>query len=234
MKEWSLVVLAYLLGLSRFFTMSAALDTGSAFEGMGAAREATYACLAEPALFLGFLAMARATGSASLSGFLGPDLALAWDGAAASLVLVGAGLFIVLLAENSRIPIDDPNTHLELTMIHEVMVLDHGGPDLALILYGAALKLWVLGALVVGLVVPVRSGVAWLDVLAATAGMVLLVYAIVGTSDHGWTSGRTLGTFAASVALLASFVVIEQRSSAPLLPWPYTASGSSRISQASQ
>ena len=91
------VALAYLLGLARFFTMAAALDTGSAFEGMGAAREATFACLAEPALFLGFLALVKATGSTSLSGFLGPDLVDAWSATGASMVLVAAGLFIVML-----------------------------------------------------------------------------------------------------------------------------------------
>jgi formate hydrogenlyase subunit 4 len=122
--------LTYLFGLSRFFTVAAALDTGSAFEGMGGAREATFACLAEPALVLGLLALARTTGSLSLSGMLGPDLRLAWAHQAASLVLVAVALFAVLLAENSRIPVDDPNTHLELTMIHEVMVLDHSGPAL--------------------------------------------------------------------------------------------------------
>ena len=122
------IVLAYVLGLARYFTMAAALDTGSSFEGMGAAREATFACLAEPAFILGLLAVARATGSLSLSGFLGPAIGHIWSVAGASLVLVAAGLLLVLLAENSRIPVDDPSTHLELTMVHEVMVLDHGGP----------------------------------------------------------------------------------------------------------
>jgi len=72
--------------------------------------------------------------------------------------LAAAALFIVFLAENSRIPVDDPNTHLELTMIHEVMVLDHGGPDLAFIQYGAALKLWIFGSLVAGLFAPQAAG----------------------------------------------------------------------------
>ena len=86
------LVLAYLLGLSRFFTMAAALDTGSAFEGMGAAREATFACLAEPAFILGLLALARAAGALSLSGFLGPTVAETWPVAGPSFVLVAASL----------------------------------------------------------------------------------------------------------------------------------------------
>jgi formate hydrogenlyase subunit 4 len=150
------ILFAYLLGLARFFTVLAALDTGSAFEGMGAAREVTFASLAEPALFLSLVVLARATGSLSLSGMLGPELSVAWRHAAPALVLAAIALFVVALAENSRIPVDDPNTHLELTMIHEVMVLDHSGPDLALILYGAALKFFLFGALFTRIVLGFR------------------------------------------------------------------------------
>jgi formate hydrogenlyase subunit 4 len=159
------ILFAYLLGLARFFTALAALDTGSSFEGMGAAREVTFASLAEPALFLVLVVLARATGTLSLSGMLGPDLATAWGTAAPALVLAAIALFVVALAENSRIPVDDPNTHLELTMIHEVMVLDHSGPDLALILYGASLKLFLFGALFTRLVLGFRFD----GVLAAEA-----------------------------------------------------------------
>jgi formate hydrogenlyase subunit 4 len=166
------VLFVYLLAASRFVTVIAALDTGSSFEGMGASREVTFATLAEPALLLGLVAVARITGSLSLSTMLGSMTGQAWVEAVPALTLVAGALLVVFLAENGRIPVDDPATHLELTMIHEVMILDHGGPDLAMILYGSALKLWLLGALVVGLVVPVRSGLLWLDLLAATAGMV--------------------------------------------------------------
>ncbi|WP_242341352.1 MULTISPECIES: respiratory chain complex I subunit 1 family protein [Anaeromyxobacter] len=146
------VLFAYLLGLARFATALAALDTGSAFEGMGAAREVTFASLAEPALFLCLLVLARATGTLSLSGMLGPALPGAWGSAGPALLLAAIAVFVIALAENSRIPVDDPNTHLELTMIHEVMVLDHGGPDLAFILYGASLKLFLFGAILSRLV----------------------------------------------------------------------------------
>ncbi|RMF43759.1 MAG: hydrogenase [Planctomycetota bacterium] len=146
------VILAvYLLGLGRFFTMGAALDTGSAFEGMGSAREATFACLAEPVLFIGLLVLAKLTGSFSMIDVLGDGVAEAWSGATVALLLVLVSWFVVLLVENSRIPFDDPNTHLELTMIHEVMVLDHSGPALGMILYGASLKLFVFAALLVRL-----------------------------------------------------------------------------------
>jgi formate hydrogenlyase subunit 4 len=171
------LVLAYLLGLSRFFTMMAALDTGSAFEGMGAAREATFACLAEPAFILGLLGVARATGSISLSGLFGPQVAEVWSTAGPTFVLVAAGLFVVMLAENCRIPVDDPNTHLELTMIHEVMVLDHGGPALGFILYGASIKLFVFAAMLIRLIIPVAEP-GWLVWIALASGIVLISIAI--------------------------------------------------------
>lgn len=158
-----LVLFAYLFGLGRFFTMSAALDTGSAFEGMGAAREAAFSCLAEPALFLGLIALAQHSESLSLSTMLGGALAGKWQGAPSVYVLVVAALFVVALAENSRIPVDDPNTHLELTMIHEVMVLDHSGPALGMISFGAAMKLFVLGAIVVRAALPFGTGNPWSD-----------------------------------------------------------------------
>ncbi len=149
-----LVAFAGLLGLGRFALVLAAMDTGSSFEGMGASREVTVAAFAEPALFLCFTVLVLATGQLDLSGMLGPSLATAWPLAAPSLVLAAISLFIVTLAETCRVPVDDPLTHLELTMIHEVMVLDHSGPDLAMILYGGALKLALFGCLVAGVLVP--------------------------------------------------------------------------------
>lgn len=158
-----LILLAYLLALGRFFTASAALDTGSPFEGMGAAREVTYACLAEPALFLGLMVLAKLSGQMRLAALLDGHMASQWTAAGASLVLVVLSWCIVLLVENCRIPFDDPNTHLELTMIHEVMVLDHSGPAFGLILYGAALKLFLFSALLVRIVLPASTGSVWLD-----------------------------------------------------------------------
>lgn len=173
-----LILFAYLFGLGRFFTVAAALDTGSAFEGMGGAREVTFSCLAEPALFFALLVLVRSSGSLALGGMLGSSLASGWGSSGASLVLITVSLFIVLLAENSRIPVDDPNTHLELTMIHEVMVLDHGGPAFGMILYGAALKLFVLGALIVGIVVPYHGGDPAIGWALFTGGMIALAILI--------------------------------------------------------
>jgi formate hydrogenlyase subunit 4 len=171
-------LMAALLGLARFVTVTAALDTGSSFEGMGAAREVTFSALAEPALFLGFVSLVRSTGGLDLTHLLGAGLAGAWQSDGAALLLVALAIFVVALAENARLPVDDPATHLELTMIHEVMVLDHSGPDLALIQYGAALKLYLFGALVVKLALGARFADPSLAFVAFLAGQLVFAVAI--------------------------------------------------------
>jgi len=179
-----LVAFAGLLALGRFALVLAGLDTGSSFEGMGASREVTVAAFAEPALLLSFTVLVLATGSLSLGGMLGPPLAQAWAVALPSLVLTGASLFMLLLAENSRVPVDDPATHLELTMIHEVIVLDHSGPDLALILYAGALKFALFATLVVGVLVPLGRldpRVAGAVLLAGLALIAVLVGVVEAT-----------------------------------------------------
>jgi formate hydrogenlyase subunit 4 len=158
-----MILFAYLFGLARFFTTSAALDTGSPFEGMGAAREVTYACLVEPTLFFALVTLARMSKSMSLTTMFTYPSFQVWLGSGAVLLLLANALFIALLAENCRIPFDDPTTHLELTMIHEVMVLDHSGPAFGMILYGAALKLLVLGALFTNIILPFKTGNLFFD-----------------------------------------------------------------------
>ena len=173
-----LIVLAGLLALGRFATVLAALDTGSSFEGMGASREMHFAALGEPALLLALATLAHATNSLSLTPIYRAIDATAWIGALPTFALTAMTLVVLMLVENTRIPVDDPTTHLELTMIHEVMVLDHGGPDLGFIHYAAALKFWIIGSLLVGLVVPVRSVDFWLDLTAMLAGMAALAVAV--------------------------------------------------------
>ncbi|MDR3641611.1 MAG: NADH-quinone oxidoreductase subunit H [Humidesulfovibrio sp.] len=162
--EGDLFLFAGLMSLGRFATAAAALDTGSSFEGMGASREMQFAVPAELAQILGFVALAQATGAYSLAEMLARlDLAR-WQIFGPVLALTATALFLVLLAETCRIPVDDPNTHLELTMIHEVMVLDHSGPDFAFILYGQGVKIWTLGAILTGVLIPARG-----DALSAAA-----------------------------------------------------------------
>jgi len=161
------VLMLYLLALARFATSWAAMETGSAFEGMGAAREVSYAVLSEAAIIAAMLALSVQTGSVSLATMLVPSVGT-------SAVLLAAGLFTVLLAENCRVPFDDPATHLELTMIHEVMVLDHSGPPLAAILHGASVKLLLFAVLLTQAVLPMGL----FSPLTATALLVLGVLVV--------------------------------------------------------
>jgi formate hydrogenlyase subunit 4 len=172
------VVFAYLLGLGRFFTMAAALDTGSSFEGMGASREAAFSALAEPALFLSMAILCVPARSATFADAFGELPWTTWGFEHPTYLAAALSLFAVLLAENSRIPVDDPNTHLELTMVHEVMVLDHGGPDLGFILYGSSVKLFVIGALLVHILLPIPTGGGWRGVallLGGEIGLAMLI-----------------------------------------------------------
>jgi formate hydrogenlyase subunit 4 len=204
-----LILFAYLFGLARFFTVSAALDTGSAFEGMGGAREATFSCLAEPALLLGLMVLVKRTTSLSLTTMLGPAVPGEWRSAGAALVLVVVSLFVVLLAENCRVPVDDPNTHLELTMIHEVMVLDHSGPAFGMILYGAALKLFVLGAIIVGIALPFRTGAFVLDLSLFLLGM-LLLSVVIGVVESTMARLRMhqIPSLLVAACLLSAFAIL--------------------------
>jgi formate hydrogenlyase subunit 4 len=170
-----LILFAYILALSRFFTVIGALDTASSFEGMGASREVTFSALAEPAFLLALTAVAKLTDHFSLSRMFSALSLETWTHETATLLFSSAAMLIVVLVENCRMPVDDPNTHLELTMIHEVMILDNSGPDLALILYSAAIKLWLFSALIVNLVVPVHVPVISVVGILATAILIGII-----------------------------------------------------------
>lgn len=173
------VAFAYTLALGRFVIVLAALDTGSSFEGMGASREVTFATLVEFGLFVVFAALAVATRQLSLSDMLiGPELRDLWSSSGPALAMIIGALFVLMLAEGSRSPVDDPTTHLELTMIHEVIVLDHSGRELAMILYAHALKLAVFGTLLVGVVLPASNAPDAINFGMLMAGLFLLGIAI--------------------------------------------------------
>ena len=202
----------YLLGTGRFFTVLGALDTGSAFEGMGASREVQFSALVEPIVFvvLGFLVLL--TGETSFA-LLSGCAAGSWLAHPVPLALAGLAFFAILLSENCRVPFDDPETHLELTMIHEAMILDNAGPDLAYILYGAALKFTVLAAFFVALLlprlgaaaVPVRGLVLLAGVLA-TGVLVGVVESIMARMRFLKTPQVLLGAF--MIALLAILLFV--------------------------
>lgn len=150
-------VLLGFFALTRLAIMLSALDTGSAFEGMGTAREALFSALVEPVFMLFMGVFAYYTKSLSLSAMIGGVTLDAWGSAWPFFLLLSIALYFIMLTENARIPVDDPTTHLELTMIHEVMILDHSGPELALYEYAAALKLWIFGLIFAGLIVPLAE-----------------------------------------------------------------------------
>lgn len=171
---------AYVWALGRVAIVLAALDTGSAFEGMGAAREAIFSSILEPALFLSMGALSFASGEASLHQIL---LLHAAPGAQAVIWAVSVvALVIVLQVEAARMPVDDPTTHLELTMVHEVMVLDHSGPDLAAIQLGSAIKLYVGAAIVATLLNPWAGEWSLLGA-GANLGITVLVAVALGTVE---------------------------------------------------
>jgi len=168
-----ILVLVGLLALGRFALASASLDTGSPFGGMGASREMTVAALAEPALMLGLFTVALWGGSLNL-GDLVRATVLRGPSAHPSDLLAAAALFIVLIAEAGRIPVDNPATHLELTMIHEAMLLEYSGPDLALVEWASALKELLFMTLLANLFLPLGLAVA---VSPADLGLAVAFYA---------------------------------------------------------
>ncbi len=141
------IFFAYILALGKFFSIISAMDTGSSFEGMGASREALYSMFAEPAFFILIGSFALLTGNTSFYNIfstlhLGSSITYTLGGLAAFVLLM------IAMIENSRMPVDDPKTHLELTMIHEVMILDNSGFDLGLILSAGYLKFAMYGAII--------------------------------------------------------------------------------------
>ncbi|MDD3886624.1 MAG: NADH-quinone oxidoreductase subunit H [Victivallaceae bacterium] len=152
-----IILFLYLAGAGRFATVLGALDTGSSFEGMGASRECQFSMLAEGVMLAVFGALVLMAGQFSLGGCLNQVSSAVWSQQATALILLLASFYVVVLAETCRVPVDDPETHLELTMIHEAMILDNSGVDLAMIHYAAALKLWVMIEFGVMLLLPVMA-----------------------------------------------------------------------------
>jgi formate hydrogenlyase subunit 4 len=169
------VFFAYVLALGKFFSIISAMDTGSSFEGMGASREALYSLFAEPAFFILMGSFALLTGYTSFHQmFMALHLGSYISYAIA--MLATFVLVMIMMVENSRMPIDDPKTHLELTMIHEVMILDNSGFDLGLILTTGYLKFALYGALIVNLfigMVPYQYAIPMFFVIQFVLAMVI-------------------------------------------------------------
>ena len=171
------VLFAYILAFSKFMMILASLDTGSSFEGMGASREATYSTIVETAFFIFIGSLALLTNQISFTTIFS-SLNISTGYSVLVKILLVISLFIMVLVEGSRIPIDDPNTHLELTMIHEVMILDYSGPDLAYILYAAALKMVILSMLIANLLISLSTSIT--SAFLLFAAVLVIVFAAIG------------------------------------------------------
>ncbi|MHB8636192.1 MAG: respiratory chain complex I subunit 1 family protein [Fimbriimonadaceae bacterium] len=203
------ILVAYLLALARFFSILAALDTGSAFGGLGASRESTLGILIEPGVLVSLAAVAVSAGASDLS------IALTTPIPASVALLSGAAFFVAALAELSRMPVDDPTTHLELTMIHEATILENSGRNLALIELTVAVKTAVffgIGArLLLGCVVPAReTGPAQ---ILLTVGTILVCGFALGvlegiTVKLNWRRIPSFVAFSTALAAMAAFVAV--------------------------
>ncbi len=218
------VFVAGLLAVVRFSLVLGALDTGSAFEGMGAAREALFGAMAEPIFLLALVCLAYESGQASLGGMLSNIPYAGWFAGWPFYVLLSLAFFLLLLVENSRLPADDPNTHLELTMIHEVMILDHSASELAILEYASSLKLWIFCQIIASLLVPTFGvgtafeqglGLDLYSMLLHLGVMLILIFclaAVVGVVESVMARLRMervpqLMTLAASFTCLAALVL---------------------------
>jgi formate hydrogenlyase subunit 4 len=197
------LALVGLLALGRFFLALGGLDTGSAFGGMGSSREMTIAAIAEPALMLAIFTVAIAAGSTDLSRIVAATLGPDWRLLNPMHVLAFAALFIVLLAETGRIPVDNPATHLELTMIHEAMLLEYSGRNLAFMEWGASIKQLVLMTLLVNVFLVASPAALGLGLLAYLAKLLVLAGIVVVVE----TTNAKLRLFRVPDLLSAAFVL---------------------------
>ncbi|HEU5453717.1 MAG TPA: NADH-quinone oxidoreductase subunit H [Terriglobales bacterium] len=193
------ILLVYLFALARFFLILGAADGGSAFGGMGASREALVSTLAEAPLLLGLAALAIVARSASVEGIVQWTLTQDFFQLSAVHALAFSALALVAIAETGRIPVDNPTTHLELTMIHEAMVLEYSGPSLAFIEWASAIKLSVISALLIAVFLPWGMATAW------SAGA--LVLALLAFAGKVLAIAVTIAVVESSVAKLRMYMV---------------------------
>lgn len=189
---FAFVIFSYVLGLGKFFSLLSALDTGSSFEGMGASREACFSTIVEPAFFIALGSIAALTQNYTFESF---KLILQNAGGYGILIIILAAvtLFIMLLIEGCRVPVDDPTTHLELTMIHEVMILDNSGKDLGLITWASAIKMFIFEALIANLIIPASLG-GW-ETLLAFLAIIFVLSIVIGTVESSMARFRMTHVF---------------------------------------
>lgn len=180
--NFAFIIFAYILGLGKFFALISAMDTGSSFEGMGASREACFTAIIEPAFFI---IMASVFAYSGITTFQALNIFLVKTDmiGICILILAVAALIIMMLTECSRVPVDDPATHLELTMIHEVMILDNSGIDLAFLMWASGIKMLLISTLIAALIIPFNIAVP----LHCVLYLLLLgfISVLIGTIESG-------------------------------------------------
>jgi len=210
-----LIAVVYLFALARFFTALASLDAGSSFGGMGGSREMFVAAMVEPALMLSIFAVALNVGSTNLSYISQTLSGMGLDALSPYQILAFVALFIIAIAETGRIPVDNPSTHLELTMIHEAMILEYSGKQLAIVELGAMAKQLLIFSLIANIFFP--WGIASADSGILALVFALLVYilklviiglsmAVVETSTAKWRLFRLPDLL--SISLMFSFLAL--------------------------
>lgn len=198
------IIFAYTLGLGKFFALIGAMDTGSSFEGMGASREACFTSIVEPAFFMIIASVMALTGHYTFDSL---TLILEKAGSYGVLItiFVVAALFLMILIEGSRVPVDDPTTHLELTMIHEVMILDNSGSDLALLTWANSIKMLLISSLIANILIPAGFwGIAEVGIY------LLIIFAIallIGTIESAIARLRMSHVFE-FVFIMSSFALV--------------------------
>lgn len=198
------IIFAYVLGLGKFFSLIGAMDTGSSFEGMGASREACFTSIVEPAFFMIIASIMALSGNYTFDSL---SLIIENAGSYGTLIIIFAvaALFLMILIEGSRVPVDDPTTHLELTMIHEVMILDNSGSDLALLTWANSIKMLLISSLIANILIPHSFGV-----LAETLLYLFIIFAIcliIGTVESGMARIRMSHVFE-FVFIMSSFALV--------------------------
>ena len=203
--DFAFIVFAYILGLGKFFAVISAMDTGSSFEGMGASREACFTSVIEPAFFIIMASIGAVAGFytfQSLNVFLyNADIL-----GLCIIILAVVALMIMLLTETSRVPVDDPATHLELTMIHEVMILDNSGCDLAFLSWASAIKMVLISSIIANLVIPYNLpfGIS----IALYIVLLMFIAFLIGTIESAIARFRMSHVFEFVFAMSAVALVI--------------------------
>ena len=216
-----LIAVVYLLALARFFTALASLDTGSSFGGMGGSREMFVASMVEPAMMLSIFAIALNVGSTNLSYISQTVSSMGLAAISPYHLLAFVALFIIAIAETGRIPVDNPATHLELTMIHEAMILEYSGKQLALVELSAMMKQLLVFSLLANIFFPwgIASGATVGGIAVALIAFVIKIgilgtaMAMVETSTAKWRMFRLPDLLSVSLMLsflsLVSFIIVK-------------------------